>query len=679
MAGKARVHELAKELGVTSKELLAKLREQGEVVRSASSTVEPSVARRLRESLAARSAPVGDAKQTAARPGPSAAHRVSRVRADGIAAVVVRPDAKPGASPRPAPETAPVAQPAAEVANLASVVEPAPSPLATTPSAPRPGSARPAQLAQASGPPPRPGSRAVLIGAATYIHPDLTAIPAALNNLADLTQALTSTGGAFAPQHCIAVPDPVSGDQIGHAVAEAAREATDVLFVYYAGHGVLDSRGRLYLAVTGTDPSRPTWTSVSFQTLREEILESRATMRVLILDCCYSGRAFEAMSDVASVIAGETGIYGTYTITSSKANEASLAPLGHRNTAFTAALLAAAQTAELTLDELYLRTEQYLIDHGYPRPSRRAVDAAGALILLGDTQEQQFRRASETGDTSAMVGLGNTLWDRGEVGEAETWYRRAAGLGDTDAMNSFGRALMNRGEFGEAETWFRRAADKDNPVAMASLGDLLNKRGEFGEAETWFRRAADKDNPFAMGKLGDLLRHRGEFGEAETWFRRAADKDNAFAMAGLGLLLRHRGEVGEAETWYRRAADKDNSFAMGKLGDLLNKRGEVGEAETWYRRAADKGSSFAMAKLGELLNKRGEVGEAETWYRRAADKDNPLAMVNLGILLNKRGEVGEAETWFRRAADKGSPIATHKLKYLSKGDRPPETNHGRRS
>ncbi|MGB3484304.1 MAG: translation initiation factor IF-2 N-terminal domain-containing protein, partial [Mycobacterium sp.] len=51
MAGKARVHELAKELGVTSKQVLARLSEQGEFVKSASSTVEAPVARRLRESF----------------------------------------------------------------------------------------------------------------------------------------------------------------------------------------------------------------------------------------------------------------------------------------------------------------------------------------------------------------------------------------------------------------------------------------------------------------------------------------------------------------------------------------------------------------------------------------------------------------------------------------------------
>ncbi|ADU01809.1 Translation initiation factor IF-2, N-terminal region [Mycolicibacterium gilvum Spyr1] len=49
MAGKARVHELAKELGVTSKEVLARLAANGNWVKSASSTVEAPVARRLRE------------------------------------------------------------------------------------------------------------------------------------------------------------------------------------------------------------------------------------------------------------------------------------------------------------------------------------------------------------------------------------------------------------------------------------------------------------------------------------------------------------------------------------------------------------------------------------------------------------------------------------------------------
>ena len=69
MAGKARVHELAKELGVTSKQVLERLKEQGEFVKSASSTVEAPVARRLRESFPGKDGGAKDSKSSPA-PGP---------------------------------------------------------------------------------------------------------------------------------------------------------------------------------------------------------------------------------------------------------------------------------------------------------------------------------------------------------------------------------------------------------------------------------------------------------------------------------------------------------------------------------------------------------------------------------------------------------------------------------
>ncbi|HEY5249965.1 MAG TPA: translation initiation factor IF-2 N-terminal domain-containing protein, partial [Dermatophilaceae bacterium] len=45
---KVRVYELAKELGIDSKTLLSRLKEQGEFVRSASSTIEPPVVQKIR-------------------------------------------------------------------------------------------------------------------------------------------------------------------------------------------------------------------------------------------------------------------------------------------------------------------------------------------------------------------------------------------------------------------------------------------------------------------------------------------------------------------------------------------------------------------------------------------------------------------------------------------------------
>ena len=60
MSGKLRVHELAKQLGVTSKELLATLKEQGEFVKTTSSTIEPPVVKKMRAYYAEKNGTTDD-------------------------------------------------------------------------------------------------------------------------------------------------------------------------------------------------------------------------------------------------------------------------------------------------------------------------------------------------------------------------------------------------------------------------------------------------------------------------------------------------------------------------------------------------------------------------------------------------------------------------------------------
>ncbi|WP_212816422.1 translation initiation factor IF-2 [Polymorphospora rubra] len=112
MAGKARVHELAKELGVESKTVLAKLKEMGEFVKSASSTVEAPVARRLRGAFVASSEqPSAPAAPTPAPSGPSSPARISaKPMPPRRPAPPVRPKGPVPGPPQP-PAT-PVAKPA---------------------------------------------------------------------------------------------------------------------------------------------------------------------------------------------------------------------------------------------------------------------------------------------------------------------------------------------------------------------------------------------------------------------------------------------------------------------------------------------------------------------------------------------------------------------------------------
>jgi len=176
--------------------------------------------------------------------------------------------------------------------------------------------------------------------------------------------------------------DPTSPDDVGAALSEAAATATDLLLVYYAGHGLVDDRGRLHLALAQTHPHRPRWTALPFDLLREEIAHSAATTRVLVLDCCFSGRAIETMTDDQGVIGGQLEVAGTYTLTSTSDNAPSYAPTGDRYTAFTGAVLRALDHADpLTLDQLYVVVDRDLAARNLPRPRRRVTNTAGNLAL----------------------------------------------------------------------------------------------------------------------------------------------------------------------------------------------------------------------------------------------------------------------------------------------------------
>ncbi|MSY82394.1 MAG: translation initiation factor IF-2, partial [Actinobacteria bacterium] len=76
---KLRVYELAKDLGLESKELLAKLQEVGEFVRSASSTVEAPVVRKLMDKFPDLKA-VADAAPAEAKPAKKAAAKKSAAK-----------------------------------------------------------------------------------------------------------------------------------------------------------------------------------------------------------------------------------------------------------------------------------------------------------------------------------------------------------------------------------------------------------------------------------------------------------------------------------------------------------------------------------------------------------------------------------------------------------------------
>ena len=180
---KLRVHELAKELGITSKELMGHLKEAGEFVKSSSSSLEPPVVRQMREKFAATpKTKKADAKAAAKAPKPSAAKpaakkaaapaeatpkaaapKAAAPKADGPKPGAPKPAAAPKSAPKPRgkkPEGAP--KPAGRKPADSSAPKPAPrrndAPRPARPGGPRPGGPRPGNNPYASSQGmPRPG------------------------------------------------------------------------------------------------------------------------------------------------------------------------------------------------------------------------------------------------------------------------------------------------------------------------------------------------------------------------------------------------------------------------------------------------------------------------------------------------------------------------------------------
>lgn len=247
------------------------------------------------------------------------------------------------------------------------------------PSVPQPRRAR-----RAGRLPDRAASSAILIGVTDY-QQGYPALPSVQGNVEDLAALLSDeVRGGFDAGRVHRFVNPSTA--VVAQVAELAEVVTDTLVVYYAGHGIVASDGTLHLALPDTIPGREMYTAVPYAHIRQMLRESPASNRIVILDCCFAGRALDFMS--GGLVEGQIQVSGTYVLTATSDTQPAHATPGARNSAFTGALLDLFRGgipdggSLMLLDDVYPNLRLSLQRQGFPVPRVAGADNIGNLALI---------------------------------------------------------------------------------------------------------------------------------------------------------------------------------------------------------------------------------------------------------------------------------------------------------
>jgi hypothetical protein len=135
--------------------------------------------------------------------------------------------------------------------------------------------------------------------------------------------------------------DPADPITLGTALTEVTAAATDVLVVYYVGHGLVSAGNELHLATTATDDHSVglAFKALPFSAVRDALARCHAASIMVVLDCCFAGRAYGSLGSPATDGFTAAQLRGSYLLAAAAHDEAALTGPGEPHTAFSGALL----------------------------------------------------------------------------------------------------------------------------------------------------------------------------------------------------------------------------------------------------------------------------------------------------------------------------------------------------
>jgi hypothetical protein len=530
----------------------------------------------------------------------------------------------------------------------------------------------------------------VLIGSSHYNHGDFWEIKQIQNNLRALRDLLTTEGrGGFKPEHCHLISNPSNVKLLDDHLVDISREAEDVLLVYFSGHGLVDLGEReLYLCMADTDPQRIYYTALAIRRIKAAFQQSGAQIKILVLDCCYSGRAIREMmmSDDTSLIGHQIEVSGVYTLASAPAYDVSIAEPDAEYTAFTGHLLSLLRdgipgAGTLTLGATFPYLRRALVASNYPEPQQCVQATAGDLVLVRNSATAMVGPSPQVAVTIPPVDYGSPadLLDA-PSGEGDTpggllphrvmYCSRSESVGSAAAQRTAEHdarrsELIKRArqadqfQEGDADpdamvTEFRKIVTEMIALTHSEHAEVLAARDLLaywlgragnpkGAARMYERLAAARerdlggDHEAVMATRHNQAHWTGVAGDSESAValiqRVAAERkrvlgedhpDTLLSLEGLAFWKGQAGEYAEAAKLYRALADQ-REWLLGDIDETV--------LETRYNLADWVGKAGRPAEAAEIYDDLAMRWDA----RSGTDSKNGIACREKGVYWKKRG------------------------------------------
>ena len=316
---------------------------------------------------------------------------------------------------------------------------------------------------------------ALLIGSSQYDDPKLAQLKLPETDVARLSEVLSD------PEigHFDEVTPLLNGRffEVQRAIVHffAGKKRDDLLLLYFAGHGVRDDEGHLYLALRDSELAHDLIraTAVPAAVVTREMDRCRSQQQILILDCCHSGAfARGARSATGARVGTATTFEGTgrgrvvltATDETQYAFEGDEVTGAAESSVFTRHLIAGLATGAadvnhsgtITIDELYDYVHARVLEETPKQtPGKWTYKQQGDIVVARSPRRlvvpaelpAELRAALESGHSFQMVGAITELEamlagaDPGLALTAGAWLERLAGEDSRRVSDAAHKAL----------------------------------------------------------------------------------------------------------------------------------------------------------------------------------------------------------------------------------------------